>query len=130
MEWLSLVSLLGNTFLPPVYNIVKGIFSKGRPDTPEQTMSNLATTKPDILPQYVQALAQNRESEVKFFNKDVAGTPSQWVIDLRACIRPISVVLAFILIGISLFTTVNNALIISANGVIGNWLGTKIEVHV
>lgn len=130
MEWLGLISLLGNTFLPPVYNIVKGLFSKGKVDNPEQVMSNLATTKPDILPQYVNALALNRDSETKWFNRDIAGVPSKWVVNLRGIIRPLCVIISLSVIIASFFGVKQETqVMITVNGVLGNWLGTKIDFH-
>ncbi len=129
MEWLGLVTLIGNVIIPPVFNLVKGWVSKGKSDTPEQTMSNLATTKPDVLPAFVKALADNRDSETRFFNRDVTGTPSTWVINLRACIRPIATIISFGVLIASFFKPVDPATFITCNGVIGNWLGTKIEIH-
>ncbi len=129
MEWMGLVTLIGNVIIPPVFNLVKGWLSKGKADTPEQTMSNLATTKPDVLAAYVKALADNRDSETRFFNRDVTGTPSTWVINLRACIRPLATIVSFGVLIASFFRPVDPATFVTCNGVIGNWLGTKIEIH-
>lgn len=127
MEWLSLASLLGNVALPPIINLAKSLF--GIKDTPENTLSTLATSKPEVLPQYVESQAKLTESQVKYFQRDVTGTPSQWVIDMRAAIRPSSVVLAFGLLFASLFTIIPEPVLITCNGVIGNWIGSKIEFH-
>ena len=130
LELLPIISLVANTFLPPVYNIVKGIFSKGKADNPEQIISNLATTKPDILPLYVKALADNRDSETRFFNRDVIGVPWTWVISIRALIRPTCVVISLSVIFASFFGYKPDAgIMVTVNGVVGNWLGTKIEFH-
>jgi len=129
MEWLGLVTLIGNVVIPPVFNLIKGWINGDKADSPEQTMGNLATTKPEVLPEFVKALALNRESEVKFFNRDVAGTPSLWVINLRACIRPFATIVSFGVLVASFFTKVDPLTLITCNGVIGNWLGTKIEIH-
>lgn len=128
MDYLSLITLVGNVIIPPVFNLVKKIFGV-KADTPEETMSNLATAKPDVLPAYVKALADNRDSETRFFNRDVSGTPSLWVINLRACIRPVVTIISFGVLVASFFTKVDPATFITCNGVIGNWLGTKIEIH-
>ncbi len=129
MEWMALATLVGNVIIPPVFNLVKGWLSKGKADTPEQTMSNLATTKPDVLPAFVKALADNRDSETRFFNRDASGTPSPWVINLRASIRPVATIISFGVLIASFFRPVDPATFITCNGVIGNWLGTKIEIH-
>jgi len=74
--------------VPPVFHLVKGWFLPDKKDDPESTMSTLATTKPEVLAGYVESLAKYTKSQVEFFNRDVSGVPSQWIVDLRACIRP------------------------------------------
>ena len=80
---------IGGLFFPPVFDLFKKWFLPATKDTPEATMSTLATTKPEVLPRYTEALAYHLEAQTKFFNRDVVGTPSQWIVDLRAAIRPI-----------------------------------------
>lgn len=82
---IALVSLLA----PPVIDVVKKVFIKPGKDSPEATMSTLATTKPEALEGYVNATANYLKAQCEFFNRDVTGTPAQWVITLRASIRPI-----------------------------------------
>ena len=84
--------------LPPAIDFIKKKFLAPDADTPEATMSSLATTKPDILPVYVQAVTGYLEAQIKFFNRDVAGQPSAWVVDLRAAIRPVGVVASLIIL--------------------------------
>lgn len=93
---LDLIVSLGGLIVPPVFDFIKKKFIKSENDTPERTIGSLATTKPDILPQYVEALSKLKDSEVKFFNRDVIGQPSLWVVNLRAAIRPITVVVGLI----------------------------------
>jgi len=85
------VALLG-LIAPPVVDFVKKKFLKRSEDTPEATMSSLATTKPEVLPGYVAAISEYMKTQIAFFNRDVVGTPSQWVVDLRSAIRPIGVI--------------------------------------
>jgi len=40
------------------------------------------------LAEYTTSLATYMDAQTKFFNRDISGTPSQWVVDLRAAIRP------------------------------------------
>jgi len=131
MEWIALISTLGSVVIPPLFSLVKGIFGKGKGSDPEQTIGDLATTKPEVVAPYVQALSQYKEAEVHFFNRDIAGVPSTWVVDLRACIRPLSVILSFLILfmGIFKFVDVPPGVIVTCQVVIGNWIGTKIEVH-
>ena len=86
---LELIGTIGGLVIAPAFDFIKKKFLKPSEDSPEATMSSLATTKPEVLPQYVTALTGYMESQVKFFNRDVVGIPSEWVIDLRAAIRPL-----------------------------------------
>ena len=74
--------------VPPTFHFLKGLFLPDKKDDPESTMSTLAVSKPEVLGDYVEALAKYTRSQVEYFNRDVTGTPSQWIVDLRACIRP------------------------------------------
>ena len=96
---LDLVSTIGGMIIPPAFDFIKKKFIKQENDTPERTIGSLATTKPEVLPDYVKSLVELKEVAIKYFNRDVIGTPSQWVIDLRACIRPIIVCVSFIILG-------------------------------
>jgi hypothetical protein len=91
---------ISSLLLPPVIDFVKKKWLKKEQDSPEATMSSLATTKPEVLPAYVQAITEWLKAQVSFFNRDVAGVPSQWVIDLRAVIRPFGVIGAGITLGV------------------------------
>lgn len=81
---------LAGLVVPPVFHFFKGLFMPDRSDDPESTMSTLATTKPEVLGPYVEALAKHTEAQVRYFNRDVVGVPRQWIVDLRAALRPVS----------------------------------------
>ena len=92
---------LAGLVIPPAVDFIKKKFLKGS-DSPESTLSTLATTKPEVMPMYIEAEAKLKEALTKYFNRDVCGIPSQWIVDLRAAIRPIGVIIAFgILIGMA-----------------------------
>jgi hypothetical protein len=91
---LALVSLV----IPPAFDFVKKKFLKPSQDTPEATMAALATTKPEVMGEYLKGQAGLLEAKTKYFNRDVCGVPTQWVINLRASIRPIGVIMAFIIL--------------------------------
>lgn len=99
MEITAIMSILG-LVLPPVTDFVKKKFLKSESETPEATMSTLATTSPDTLPSYMNAMADWYKSLTGWFNRDVVGTPSQWVVDLRSGIRPAGVVFSFVILGL------------------------------
>lgn len=96
VEMISAIALdaavsLGGLVAPPLFDFLKKKFVKAENDTPERTMGTLATTNPDALPGYVDSLAKLFKSKVEWFNRDVIGAPSQWIVDLRAAIRPLVV---------------------------------------
>lgn len=89
------VMSLGGLVIPPVFDFIKKKFIPAS-DTPEATLSTLATTKPEIIAGYVEAQAKLLEAQAKYFNRDVVGHISGWVRDLRASIRPIFVILGIV----------------------------------
>ena len=105
---LTLVGLLA----PPLIDFGKKLFLKPEKDTPEATMSALATTKPEALAAYVEALSKYLKTQIDNFNRDIAGTPSQWVVNMRSAIRPVG--------------TIGSILILAVLGVIAIQ-GTKID---
>lgn len=92
---IAIVSLLA----PPVVDFLKKKWLKTNQDTPEATMSTLATTKPDVLPGYVSAVTEWLKAQVEYFKRDITGNPSQWVVDLRAVIRPLGTLGAGVVLG-------------------------------
>jgi hypothetical protein len=93
---LALVSLV----IPPTFDFIKKKFLKPSVDTPEATLSTLATTKPDVMAPYITAQTGLLDAKTRYFNRDVCGVPAQWVINLRASIRPIGVIVSFIILAI------------------------------
>ena len=87
----AIAALLG-LVLPPVVDFAKKKFIKAEKTTPEAVMGNLAVQSPGDLPNYVTALSTYLDAQTRFFNRDVSGQPSMWVINLRASIRPVSVI--------------------------------------
>jgi hypothetical protein len=137
---LDAILAIGSLLLPPVVDFVKKKFLKKEQDTPEATMSSLATTKPEVLPAYVTAMTEWLKAQVNFFNRDVNGTPSQWVINLRAAIRPIGVVGAGITLGAMVVGSLMNwkvdpSMSASIDGVrysceviVSSWFGDRISI--
>ncbi|MCL4491062.1 MAG: hypothetical protein M1510_04020 [Nitrospirae bacterium] len=124
---------LGSMVLPPAVDLIKKIFVKKEEDSPEATMSALATTRPEVLPQYVGALSNYQESLVKWFNRDVIGTASQWVVDFRAVIRPVVISLAVIhVIAVSVAYGTGGISAIPEGwryfyeSIIGSWFGERL----
>lgn len=120
-------SLIGMIF-PSVVDFVKKKFIPAANDTPERTMGTLATTSPEVLSGYVAAMSTYLDAQTRFFNRDVVGAPSTWVINLRASIRPFAVIASFVLIGLDYFNyfevdpVTRGGLLL----VISNWIGSRI----
>jgi len=130
MGVLEIIATLGGMFLPPVFDFVKKKFLKPSSDTPEATMSALATTNPEVLPQYMAAMSGWLEAQVKFFNRDVVGTPSTWVVDIRAAIRPVCTVLCILALvadTIPGLSALDQGTRVGMLAIIGNWFGSKIS---
>lgn len=125
---LGLVGTLGGMVFPSIVDFVKKKWIPASNDTPERTMGTLATTKPETLGPYVQSLALYLEAQVKFFNRDVVGTPSTWVVNLRAAIRPLAVIGSFLIIGFEYVGSfkLDPATRTGLLTVIGNWIGSRI----
>lgn len=98
---IDLIASVGGLVVPPLFDFIKKKFIKEENDNVERTIGSLATTKPEVLPEYINALTGAKKAEVEFFNRDVVGTPSPWVIDLRASIRPATVGLGILMIALT-----------------------------
>jgi len=93
---LEIITTLGGLILPPVFDFVKKKFIKSEADTPERTLATLATTKPEVIADYTNALANLTKSKVDWYNRDITGGISTWVANIRALIRPIVVIVAML----------------------------------
>ena len=120
---------LGGLVIPPAFDFIKKKFIKSEADTPERTMGNLAATKPEVLPEYIKALTGLNEAGIKDFNKDVIGTPSQWIVDLRAAIRPLTVTFALGHIIVTHLFGLNlpSEVLAFYNLNISSWFGAKLN---
>jgi hypothetical protein len=140
MFGLDAIVALGSLILPSAIDFIKKKFLKKEQDTPEATMSALATTSPTTLPGYVTAITGWLEAQVHFFNRDVTGTPSQWVVDLRASIRPIGVVFSFFILVMMVFSALmgrkpDPAMVdtligvrLASEAIISSWFGDRISI--
>jgi hypothetical protein len=124
----AIAALLG-LVVPPAFDFIKKKFIRSENDTPERTIGTLATTSPDVLPAYTEASAKLFEARTKWFNRDIVGNPSPWLVNLRGAIRPVSVILSFAVLGLSMtipeFTLdegTKAALFVN----IGSWFGDRL----
>ena len=137
---LDAVIAIGSLLLPPAVDFIKKKFLKKEQDTPEATMSTLATTKPDVLPGYITAMTEWLKAQVQFFNRDIAGTPSQWVVDLRAVIRPLGTIGAGIVLGVMVYAAIIGkkpspemadtivGVRYTCEAIVSSWFGDRISI--
>ena len=135
----AVVAILG-LVAPSVIDFAKKKWLPKGSDTPEATMSTLATTKPEVLPEYMLAMTGWMEAQVKFFNRDVVGTPSLWVINLRASIRPIGTILSFVILMAMvigalagwkpdpLMTDTLFGVRLASEAILSSWFGDRISI--
>jgi len=140
MFGLDAIVAIGGLLLPPVVDFVKKKFLKKEQDTPEATMSTLATTSPETLGPYLTAMSGWLGAQVQFFNRDVSGTPSQWVVNVRAIIRPLGVLGAGITLGALILISAMNIKIdpsmadtvagvrLSCEAIVSSWFGDRISI--
>ncbi len=127
---------IGGLIIPPVFDFVKKKFIRSENDTPERTIGNLATTAPEHLPGYTKALADYQDALTRYFNRDVIGKASRWVVDLRAAIRPIGVICAFGMLSWLVYLTIQGngygehltGIRISCEAMISSWFGHRISI--
>lgn len=100
---LETITTIGGLVFPPVIDLVRKKILGREDDTPEATLATLATTKPEVIPQYVEALAKLEQARTANFQRDIVGNTSHWVTDLRAAIRPGITVLALIALVVGYF---------------------------
>ena len=139
---LDLIATLGGLIIPPAFDFIKKKFVKGENDTPERTMGSLAVTNPEVLPAYVKSLSEFFRAKIDFFNRDVIGQPGQWVVNLRAAIRPITVVFSGGILGVMVvyclitndYTSLSGndmltGVRLSCESNISAWIGDRFKTH-
>ena len=130
------VGAIAGMILPPVVDFAKKKWLPAGTDTPEATLSTLATTNPEVMVDYVDATSRQMEAKIKHFNRDVVGQPSQWVVDTRAAIRPVTTAvctatvvvdaIAQAFMGHPVNAQVQMA-IAPAWIIVGSWFGTRLK---
>ena len=93
---LDAIVSVGSLLVAPAFDFIKKKFLPASQDTTEATLGTLATTRPEVIPSYIEANSKLLEAKTKYFNRDVIGEVSRWVRDLRASIRPIYVIFGLI----------------------------------
>jgi hypothetical protein len=82
----AILSLAGLVW-PTVAQGVKHLFGKSS-TTEQETVGALASTNPDVIPEYVRAMNEGKDFQLKWFNRDVSGAVHWIVLTWRAAIRP------------------------------------------
>lgn len=138
IPWVDAALAIGTLILPPAVDFIKKKFLKASADSPEATMSTLATTKPEVLADYVKATKELLLAQVEYFKRDISGVPSQWVIDLRAVIRPMGTLGAGCVLGLMVMLSMSGYTVepemadtlagvrYSCEVIVSSWFGDKL----
>jgi hypothetical protein len=129
---LETLTTLGGMVIPPVLDLVRKKIIGRDAETPEATLATLATSKPEVIPAYVDALAKLEEARTRYFQRDVVGNASPWVTDLRAAIRPIITALALValIVGYFGFFVLDEATRATFCFIVGSWFGTSTNFQI
>lgn len=96
---LDFVTSLSGMVIPPVFDFVKKKYiNVEREESIEATFNSLALSKPEFVDKYITAYAALLDAKTRYFNRDVIGTPSLWIVNLRAAITPIIVIVCLMLL--------------------------------
>jgi len=111
---------------PAAVDLVKSIFGKAKND--DEALAELALKDPAGAAQFVSAKAALLEAKAKYFNRDVIGIPSLWVVNLRASIRPIFTIFSLALMIAATFNNINIDPSIKAlmEITISSWFGSRM----
>jgi hypothetical protein len=118
--------------LPVVSDLVKSLFGKNK--GPQATLTTLATTKPEVIPEYVKANAALLEAETKYFKRDMPEDSTRmpiWVLALRGAIRPIGTLICFLSLALNKFASLNLTPGTEASFcfILGAWFGSRVRGH-
>lgn len=126
------VGAIAGMIIPPAFDFIKKKFLPADNDTPDATLSALATTNPEVMVNYVDSQAKLMDAQVKYFNRDVVGEPASWVVSLRAAIRPVVTAMCC---GVAVadatysfvMSTPPTGAAVPAWVIVGNWFGTRLK---
>ena len=119
---------IGGLIIPPIFSFIKSKFLKH--DTVQETANTLAISDPEKAAEYIKANGALIESQIKWFNRDVIGQPSLWVINLRASVRPLVVVVGLSIMAYNNIFTHNIILDPAVKALfevtISSWFGSRL----
>jgi len=127
---ISVLTTIAGFVLPPAMKLIGRKMSQGK--TEQDTASSIALEHPEVLPSYISAMSELWKAKAEFFNRDVVpgATPSLWVVNLRAAIRPMGVLAAIIILaatGLG-FYSIDQQTATCLQFVISTWFGTRVTV--
>ena len=122
---LDIIASVAGFALPAIVDLTKSIF--GIKSSQEGTLSTLATTNPEVMPQYIDALARLKDAETKWFQRDVTGELSKWILNFRGFIRPFGTAFSFAALTLNHSVQLNLTPGTEASFcfVLGNWFGSR-----
>lgn len=120
---------LASIIIPPAFDFIKKKFISSERDTTDETLQTLATTAPERMADFVNANAALLESQSKFYNRDVIGEPSRWIIDVRAAIRPVFIIITipFLFYCIFFDIPIDQGIKLFLETVISSWFGSQLK---
>ena len=126
----DLIATVGGLVVSPIYDFIKKKFIPGEADTPERTAANLAVTKPEALAGYMESLSKLEDAKIRYYNRDVVGTISVWVADLRAAIRPLTVIASLLCLFLDAFAAIDlsTGARVTFEACITSWMGDRFTL--
>ena len=130
MFGLDIAVAVGSMIFPPVFDLIRRKVLGKDDGSPEATLTSLALNKPDVMPDYVKALADLENARTASFSRDVIGTPAKWLVTTRAAIRPIGTIMALSALIISCLgqRPLEEPIRLTLEAIVGSWFGTRITV--
>ena len=125
----TILTTLLSSAIPPLLDILKTKVVGAQ--KPEQILGSMALNEKtaQFVPQFVESLQKLIETQSQFqkdlFNVDVVGQPSQFVVDLRALIRPVTVLVSLGVFAVSPFVEIPQYVQQACSMFIGFWFGSR-----
>lgn len=125
---LDIAVAVGSMIFPPVFDLIRRKVLGKDDGTPEATLTSLALNKPEVMPEYVKALAELESARTSSFSRDVIGTPAGWLVTTRAAIRPIGTIMALsaLIVSCMIQIPLEEPVRRTLEAIVGSWFGTRI----
>lgn len=121
------ITTMSGMIIPPIFDLFKKKFIS-KDDSLEGTLNTIAINKPEVVGSYVDSCAALLKAKVDYFNRDVIGIPSKWVVNLRASITPITVIgsLGILILSCLSLYEINHEAQRFIEFIIAGWFGSRL----